>query len=65
MFEVQNDIRDRALLLLGFLGAFRRSELAALTWEHLDWRENGISLLVRRSKNDPEGAGMVKPRPAR
>ncbi|BCM88113.1 site-specific integrase [Methylobacterium indicum] len=52
--------RDRALLALGFAGAFRRSELVAL--DVVDLREDpeGLRVLVRRSKVDQEGAGFEK-----
>ena len=50
-------VRDRALLLLGFAGGFRRGELAALQVEDLAFRDEGVVVLVRRSKTDPEGAG--------
>jgi integrase len=49
--------RDRALLLLGFAGALRRSELVALDVEHVTWMRNGLKLLIERSKTDPEGEG--------
>lgn len=49
--------RDRALILLGFAGAFRRSELAALDLAHIRWTRRGIVVLVERSKTDGEGAG--------
>ena len=48
--------RDRALLLLGFAGAFRRSELVALDVEDLDFREEGLIIFLRRSKR-LRGAG--------
>jgi site-specific recombinase XerD len=51
--------RDRALLLLGFAGAFRRSELAALTVADLEPNEAGLRVTVRRSKTDQEGKGQV------
>jgi integrase len=51
-------LRDRALLLLGFAGAFRRSELVALDVEHLTRREEGLSVLITSSKTDPEGLGQ-------
>lgn len=47
--------RDRALLLLGFAGAFRRSELVALTVADLIEAEGGIRVLIRHSKTDQEG----------
>ena len=54
-------LRDRALLLLGFGGAFRRSELAALTVADLDESPEGLRVTVRQSKTDQEGAGAVVP----
>lgn len=52
-------LRDRAILLLGFGGAFRRSELAALDVSDLDETPDGLRVTVRRSKTDQEGAGAV------
>jgi integrase len=49
--------RDRALILLGFAGAFRRSELAALNVEDLRWEPRGLVVTLRRSKTDQEGKG--------
>ena len=49
--------RDRALLLVGFAGGFRRSELAAVTVEEVTFCEEGLVILVRRSKTDQEGEG--------
>jgi site-specific recombinase XerD len=49
--------RDRALLLLGFAGAFRRSELMALTVADLIKVEGGMRVIIRRSKTDQEGQG--------
>jgi integrase len=49
--------RDRALLLLGFAGGFRRSELAALDTEDVTTKDDGLVVRLRRSKTDPEGQG--------
>jgi integrase len=49
--------RDRALLLLGFAGGFRRSELAALDIADIAFTDDGLVLTLRRSKTDPEGQG--------
>jgi site-specific recombinase XerD len=49
--------RDRALLLLGFAGAFRRSELVALDVGDVAEAPEGLIVTVRRSKTDQEGAG--------
>lgn len=52
--------RDRALLLLGFAGALRRSELVALQVEDVQFVNAGATITLRRSKTDQEGEGMVK-----
>jgi integrase len=49
--------RDRALLLLGFAGAFRRSELVGLNVADLEFRTEGVAVTIRRSKTDQEGQG--------
>ncbi|MBD9358952.1 site-specific integrase [Methylomonas albis] len=51
--------RDRALLLLGFAGAFRRAELVALTVADLAFVVDGLRVTIRQSKTDQEGAGQV------
>ena len=51
------DVRDRAVLLTGFAGALRRSEIAALDLDDVTHRDEGIALTLRRSKTDQEGAG--------
>ncbi|MFK7845767.1 MAG: tyrosine-type recombinase/integrase [Rhodothermales bacterium] len=52
-------LRDRALLLLGFAGAMRRSELAGLDAEDLQFTADGLRVLIRKSKTDQEGQGQV------
>ena len=50
--------RDRALLLTGFWGALRRGNLSAVNWSDLvDHGEDGIEVILRKSKTDQEGAG--------
>src|SRR5271165_2213670 len=49
--------RDRALFLLGFAGALRRSELIGLDVEHVTWTEEGLKLVIERSKTDKQGEG--------
>lgn len=51
--------RDRAVLLIGFAGAFRRSELVALDVEDCEFSRGGVALTIRRSKTDQEGHGRV------
>lgn len=50
-------VRDRALILLGFAGAFRRSELVGLDVEHISWTREGMTILIERSKTDKAGEG--------
>lgn len=52
-------LRDRAVLLLGFAGAFRRSEIAALRVEDIEDRPEGVAVTIRRGKTDQEGGGRV------
>jgi len=51
--------RDRALLLLGFAAALRRSEVVALDVADLDLVADGLKITLRRRKTDQEGAGTV------
>ena len=51
--------RDRALLLLGFAGAFRRSELVALDIADLEFCDSGLRVVIRKSKTDQEGQGAT------
>jgi len=50
-------MRDRALFLLGFAGAMRRSELIGLDVQHITWTSDGLTLRIERSKTDKEGQG--------
>ena len=51
------DIRDRALLLIGFAGGFRRAELVTLGCADIEHVRQGIVITLRRSKTDQEGVG--------
>jgi site-specific recombinase XerC len=51
-------LRDRAMIVLGFAGAFRRSELLALEVADLVEVPDGLRVAIRRSKTDQEGAGQ-------
>jgi integrase len=57
MGEGVKDMRDRALLLIGFAGGFRRSELVGLDCDDGERVRQGIIVTIRRSKTDQEGAG--------
>jgi site-specific recombinase XerD len=50
-------LRDRTILLVGFAGSFRRSELVALDVEDITEHEDGLCIRVGRSKTDQEGHG--------
>lgn len=60
LFSRPKALRDRALLLLGFFGAFRRSELVAVTVDDLVWESEGVVVRVPRSKTDQTGQGRFK-----
>ena len=53
------DLRDRSLLLLGFAGAFRRSELVALDVTDIVVTRQGLRVFIRRSKTSQDGAGVT------
>lgn len=53
----RSGLRDRALLLVGFSGAFRRSELVTLTVADVAVTIEGLTITLRRSKTDQEGQG--------
>jgi integrase len=52
------DLRDRCLLMIGFAGAFRRSELVALNCEDFQITSEGLTVLITKSKTDQEGQGQ-------
>jgi site-specific recombinase XerD len=52
-------LRDRALLLLGFAGAFRRSELVALDVDDITQRAAGLTIRIGHSKTDQENQGQT------
>ena len=57
MGEGTKDARDRALLLIGFAGGFRRSEIVGLDCDDVERVRQGLIITLRRSKTDQEGAG--------
>lgn len=54
------DIRDRALVLIGFAGAFRRSELVAIDMDDIEFNRDGLTITLKHSKTDQEGQGYKK-----
>jgi integrase len=57
MGDSLKDLRDKAVLLIGFAGGLRRSELVAVTCNDLERVREGIILTIRRSKTDQDGVG--------
>jgi site-specific recombinase XerD len=53
-------IRDKALILVGFSGGFRRSELVNIEYDDLEFVNEGIKIFIKRSKTDQSGEGMIK-----
>ena len=53
-------LRDKAILLLGFAGGFRRSELVSLEKSDLEFVSEGLKITLRKSKSDQYGQGLVK-----
>jgi len=56
----QEQLRDKALILVGFAGGFRRSELVNIDYEDIEFLAEGIKILVKRSKTDQSGEGIIK-----
>ena len=52
--------RDKALMLIGFSGGFRRSELVNIYLEDLEFTKEGVKIFLKRSKTDQSGEGMIK-----
>ena len=56
----EEKIRDKALILLGFAGGFRRSELVNINHEDIEFVTEGVKILIKRSKTDQTGEGSIK-----
>ena len=53
-------LRDKSIILIGFAGGFRRTELTSIDHEDLEFVPEGLKIIVRRSKTDQFGEGMIK-----
>ena len=53
-------IRDKTIILVGFGGGFRRTELISIDHEDLEFVPDGVKIIVKRSKTDQFGEGMMK-----
>jgi len=57
------DIRNKAILLLTFAGAFRSAETVSIKIEDMTFSRNGIEVMLPRSKTDQDGKGQIVPIP--
>jgi len=57
-------IRDKALILIGFAGGFRRSELVDLDHDDIEFVREGVKIFLKRSKTDQSGEGLTKAIPS-
>ena len=55
-------LRNKALLLIGFSGGFRRNEIVSLDLEDIEFVFEGVKIIVKKSKTDQFGEGMTKDR---
>ena len=53
-------IRDKTIILIGFSGGFRRSELVNIEYEDVEFVKEGVKIFIKRSKTDQSGEGMIK-----
>ena len=58
--EENKKVRDKTLILVGFGGGFRRTELISIDYEDLEFVPEGVKITLRRSKTDQFGEGMIK-----
>ena len=56
----EKKIRDKAIILIGFSGGFRRSELVNIDYDDIEFVIEGIKIFIKRSKTDQSGEGMIK-----
>jgi len=53
-------LRDKTIILVGFSGGFRRNELISIDYEDLEFVNEGLKILIKKSKTDRFGEGMIK-----
>ena len=58
--EEVKKLRDKSIILVGFGGGFRRTELISIDYEDLDFVSEGVKINIKRSKTDQFGEGMIK-----
>ena len=59
-YEEIRKLRDKSIILIGFGGGFRRTELISIDYEDLEFVPEGLKIIIRRSKTDQFGEGMIK-----
>ena len=59
-YRSQEKLRNKALILIGFSGGFRRSELVNIDYEDIEFVTEGVKILIKRSKTDQSGEGIIK-----
>tara|TARA_Y100000590_G_scaffold461886_1_gene624546 strand:+ start:3319 stop:4317 length:999 start_codon:yes stop_codon:yes gene_type:complete len=55
--SIARNFRDKSLILIGFLGGFRRSELINLNYEDVERDLEGLKIIIKKSKTDQRGSG--------
>jgi len=58
--HIRKKNRDKAIILVGFSGGFRRSELVNIDYDDIEFVSEGVKIFIKRSKTDQSGEGMIK-----
>lgn len=58
--NINRRIRDKAIILIGFSGGFRRSELVSLDYQDIEFVDEGVKITLNKSKTDQYGEGFLK-----
>ena len=58
--NIRKKVRDKAIILVGFSGGFRRSELVNIDYDDIEFVREGVKIFIKRSKTDQSGEGMIK-----
>ena len=58
--EEKKKLRDKTIILIGFSGGFRRSELVNIEYDDIEFVKEGVKIFIKRSKTDQSGEGMIK-----
>ena len=61
--DEEREVRDKAIILTGFAGGFRRSELVSIDYDDLEFVPEGVKIFIKSSKTDQSGEGMIKALP--